>query len=210
MLLPNRFVSGIRKTENDMDSREKILSNIKKNQPAIAPLPGLEIFRSTQVERIEHFKTILISIGGAVIDVNDYLQIQDYLLKHFASSRIVSTIPALTDKTGVADFNESPQLLANVNLAILPGQFAVAENGAVWITDNEMGDRALPYITEHLALVVRTETILSTMHDAYERIGSSNYNLGTFIAGPSKTADIEQSLVLGAHGAKSLTVFLMK
>jgi L-lactate dehydrogenase complex protein LldG len=48
------------------------------------------------------------------------------------------------------------------------------------------------------------------MQHAYERIGSLNQNFGTFIAGPSKTADIEQSLVLGAHGPKTLTVFLIK
>ena len=48
------------------------------------------------------------------------------------------------------------------------------------------------------------------MQHAYERIGSSNPNFGTFIAGPSKTADIEQSLVLGAHGPKTLTVFLLR
>jgi L-lactate dehydrogenase complex protein LldG len=47
------------------------------------------------------------------------------------------------------------------------------------------------------------------MHQAYERIGNQEYGFGTFIAGPSKTADIEQSLVLGAHGARGLTVFLM-
>ncbi len=47
------------------------------------------------------------------------------------------------------------------------------------------------------------------MQQAYERIGDLDYGFGTFITGPSKTADIEQSLVLGAHGARGLTVFLM-
>jgi L-lactate dehydrogenase complex protein LldG len=193
-----------------MDSRERILSSIKKNQPAASTLPDLNVFLSTRGEVIERFKTVLVSIGGAVLEVDSYDQVYHHLNKHFPGKRILTTISALTVKFSVADFNESPQTLADVSLAVLPGQLAVAENGAVWITDREMGDRALPYITEHLALVVQKEMILPTLHDAYERIGSSNYNLGTFIAGPSKTADIEQSLVLGAHGAKSLTVFLMK
>jgi L-lactate dehydrogenase complex protein LldG len=47
------------------------------------------------------------------------------------------------------------------------------------------------------------------MHDAYKRIGLAPYTYGAFIAGPSKTADIEQSLVLGAHGPKSMTVFIL-
>jgi L-lactate dehydrogenase complex protein LldG len=40
-------------------------------------------------------------------------------------------------------------------------------------------------------------------------IGNATYGFGAFIAGPSKTADIEQSLVLGAHGPKTMTVFLL-
>jgi L-lactate dehydrogenase complex protein LldG len=99
--------------------------------------------------------------------------------------------------------------LENVQLAILTGAFAVAENGAVWITSDAMGDRALPFICEHLALIVRRSNIVDTMRQAYERIGASAHDFGTFIAGPSKTADIEQSLVLGAHGPKSLTLFLV-
>jgi L-lactate dehydrogenase complex protein LldG len=47
------------------------------------------------------------------------------------------------------------------------------------------------------------------MHQAYERLQGREYNFGVFIAGPSKTADIEQSLVLGAHGARTMTVFLV-
>jgi L-lactate dehydrogenase complex protein LldG len=47
------------------------------------------------------------------------------------------------------------------------------------------------------------------MHQAYEILGSNLPDFGLFIAGPSKTADIEQSLVLGAHGPVSLIVFLL-
>jgi L-lactate dehydrogenase complex protein LldG len=47
------------------------------------------------------------------------------------------------------------------------------------------------------------------MHQAYEQISSADYGFGVFLAGPSKTADIEQSLVLGAHGARGLVVFLV-
>jgi L-lactate dehydrogenase complex protein LldG len=55
------------------------------------------------------------------------------------------------------------------------------------------------------------------MHEAYARLrdaadsaaGLSDYGYGTFISGPSKTADIAQVLVMGAQAARSATVLLL-
>ena len=103
---------------------------------------------------------------------------------------------------------KDPHELSDVDIAIIEAEFAVAENGSVWVTDQRMGLRALPFICQHLVVVVPAGNIVATMLEAYEKIGSADYSFGTFIAGPSKTADIEQSLVLGAHGPKTMTVFL--
>ena len=86
----------------------------------------------------------------------------------------------------------------------------MAENGAVWLTEEVMGQRIIPYICQHLAVIVNADNILPTLHEAYEKIGEGEYGFGGFIGGPSKTADIEQALVLGAHGPLSMTVFIVK
>lgn len=192
-----------------MDSREKILSQVRRNQPGVAMLPDLN-FSSSSDNLAEKFGTVLVNIGGAVLEVSGWDELHASLVTNFTNERIVTTIPELSQRIGTVDFRQDPHLLENVALAVLPGKFAVAENGAVWITDEMMGDRALPFICENLALVIRKQDILPTLSEAYQQIGMSFYNLGTFIAGPSKTADIEQSLVLGAHGAKSLVVYLMR
>jgi L-lactate dehydrogenase complex protein LldG len=92
---------------------------------------------------------------------------------------------------------------------VTASSLGVAENGSVWIKDEQFLSRVLPFITQQLAVVIKKENIVATMHDAYDVIANTEYGYAAFIAGPSKTADIEQSLVLGAHGSKTMTVFIL-
>ena len=191
-----------------MSSRENILNAIKKNQPALSPLAEERIPAMSFSDPKEKFSSVLTGIGGVVIEVRSWTDITAYIKATFhQNKRIVSCVAGLS--IGQSTISADPRQLENVELAIIKGEFGVAENGAIWVTDGAMGDRALPLICQHLALVIDQKDIVHTLHEAYSRIGSTNYDLGMFIAGPSKTADIEQSLVLGAHGARSLTAFLI-
>lgn len=192
-------------------SRESILALIKKNQPDLKPLPSLEgLNQSTHVPK-EQFKTVLQSIGGMVIEVADYQEVEQFIQQNYNSSnRIVTTLPDLKNVAQMDWQNSDPHDLENVELAVIKAHFGVAENAALWITEGLMGQRVAPFICQNLAVVLNEKDIVPTMHEAYARIGSADYGFGAFIAGPSKTADIEQSLVLGAHGSKTMVVFLMK
>jgi L-lactate dehydrogenase complex protein LldG len=191
-----------------MSSREKILAAVKKNQPATAELPALNFAGHTSVDLKEQFIKTLTGIGGSVIEVNDLKDVAQHIKSIFTKpERIVNRVTGLNFE--FLNLKSNPHDFSNVTVAIMQGEFGVAENGAIWLTDVNMGDQALPYICEHLVLIINKNTIVPTLHEAYDKIGSSNYGLGTFLAGPSKTADIEQSLVLGAHGSKSLIVFLI-
>ncbi|HEY5747057.1 MAG TPA: LUD domain-containing protein [Chryseolinea sp.] len=196
-----------------MSSREQILANIKKNQPPLTPLPEITNTTTSSLpdDKVIKFTTVLQGIGGQVVPVDSWGAIATYVSKQFPPpARTINLVQELASNLPLAVLEKDPHQLESVTLALLKGHFAVAENGAVWITETRLGDRALPFICEHLALIVQADSIVPTMHDAYERIAAeSAYEFGTFIAGPSKTADIEQSLVLGAHGAKTLTLFLL-
>jgi L-lactate dehydrogenase complex protein LldG len=96
--------------------------------------------------------------------------------------------------------------LAEVEVLEIDGEFGVAENGAIWLTEEAMPHRVAPFICQHL--VINVSKIVPNMHAAYEELKKPSSSFGLFLAGPSKTADIEQSLVIGAHGARSLTVVI--
>src|ERR1700744_6500435 len=205
-----------------MSSRDKILNTVKNNQPPLKELPVLpgdtgsvdipQLFRA--------FISMLESIGGSAYLVSGFDRMATILHEqHSEARRIISGCPELASFAEGAGRNDDPHTLENVDLAILRAQFGVAENGACWITEDRMIERVLPFITQHLVLVIRHNEIVADMHQAYARIAAmeaeagvatgNSYGFARFIAGPSQTAGIEQSLVLGAHGPRSLTVLLL-
>lgn len=192
-----------------MSSRDKILAAISISQPAPMPLPDIDDFITGNAGSLEQFTAVLSGIGGKTYPVKDYDEIAAIIkAEFFEARRIVTSCTELEEFPGI-DRNEDAHLLENIDLAILKAEFAVAENAAVWLTEDAMLSRVLPFISQYLAVVISAENVVPTMHHAYERIGSRDYGYGAFIAGPSKTADIEQSLVLGAHGPKGMTVFVL-
>ena len=195
-----------------MSSREQILAAVKSNQPTLCALPLLdEFFQKHDYSLIEKFTQVLNSIGGTVTEVENTEEVIAQIKAHYnlEGIRVVSPLESMKEIANIHLNEHLPHELENVELAILPVHFAVAENGACWVSEELFSDRVLPFITQHLVLLVGKTDILPTLHEAYERIGQQQYGFGTFIAGPSKTADIEQSLVLGAHGARSLWVFVV-
>ncbi|MCE7064184.1 LUD domain-containing protein [Dyadobacter sp. CY326] len=193
-----------------MTSREKILQQIKLNKPAETPLPGITRFDSLYESTEAKFVETLTAIYTEVIVVKDYAELLAKAEELYASvTNRASTIPALSSWTDFSLNDPDPHALELIEIAILQAEFGVAENGAVWISENHLAHRALPFITQNLAFVIPRNAIVNNMHDAYERLVETT-GWGCFISGPSKTADIEQSLVIGAHGARSLVIFLIE
>jgi L-lactate dehydrogenase complex protein LldG len=194
-----------------MSSREQILSQIKTNQPDYQELNVQFKFESVYENLYEKFAEVLSFVGGKALEVNSYEEIKVDVKSHYQGvTNIATTIDELSE---LADFSlnvSDPHDLEMLNLAIIKGDFAVAENAAIWVSEKQLPHRALPMITQYLAIVIHKSDIITNMHRAYERVKVNETGFGTFISGPSKTADIEQSLVIGAHGARGLVVYVLK
>lgn len=192
-----------------MNSREKILAAIKNNQPDDRALPNLLFTPDNGGDAQATFINVLQSIGGAAHIVNGYDDIAAIIRQEYGEAkRMISWCKDLAIGETMQEYTD-PHELENVDLAVITAHFAVAENAALWVTEALVPERVLPFITQQLAVVLKKQDILHNMHQAYDRIGNEEYGFATFIAGPSKTADIEQSLVLGAHGPKTMRVFII-
>ncbi len=187
-----------------MTAKEKILNTIRATTPEETALPSLEGLGLTFDNPLETFKTMLESVGGELIENKGW----ESLVENYYpdAQMITSNVPDCDIATLDLDTITDPHDLATVDLAIVQAEFAVAENGAVWVKNPTNRHRALYFIAEQLIFVVPRGEIVHTMHEAYERIGFEEGGFGCFISGPSKTADIEQALVIGAHGATSARV----
>ncbi|MCB0522366.1 MAG: LUD domain-containing protein [Lewinellaceae bacterium] len=189
-------------------SRDKILTAIRKNKPEAQAPPELPDFRRADVDLEKIFREMVVAMGGKFLQLTEKQPIETLIAEHFPNEiNIASAMPGLPGSINLTKIRY-PAQLEGVGLAILPAQFGVAENGAVWLTETDCGHRALPFIAQHLVVVLKKENLVQNMHEAYQRIRLDGMGFGAFIAGPSKTADIEQSLVIGAQGARSLTVML--
>ena len=207
--------SGTSRTE---PVKTDILSAIRANRPAPRPHPGSAPPRPVGADPAARF---------VANSAKSYSQV----LRLAAGESLAELLEALDRPSGpchvrleaadmadlrahrrfgevtTADAAATTAELAGVTLAVLRGGPAVIENGAVWVDERDMGHRALPYACEHLVLIVEEGDLVETMHEAYAQIAPSG-RFGCFIAGPSKTADIEQSLVIGAQGPRSLVVVM--
>jgi L-lactate dehydrogenase complex protein LldG len=148
-------------------------------------------------------------VGGDAVVLNEGDDINALIRSLYPDAeKIASNLPEITIASFNPDETDDPHNLNGVELAIVKGELGVAENGCVWIPQN-VRQKALYFISENLVIILDKNKIVNNMHEAYEYVaGNGDYGFGVFISGPSKTADIEQALVIGAHGAKSVRVII--
>lgn len=194
-----------------MTSKEKILNSIKKNNLVKdVKLPSYDNFGIKFENRFETFSIMLESVGGKALRVSKE-ELNKTIKELYPDEKIVASN---VDFCSLGNFDanrfQNEKDLKDIDLAIVKGNFAVAENGAVWVKNENNRHRALYFIAQNIVIVIDEDEIVNNMHEAYEKISFEEAGYGVFVSGPSKTADIEQSLVIGAHGPKSGYVIFIK
>lgn len=89
----------------------------------------------------------------------------------------------------------------------------IARNGSVLISNQNAAGRRLSIFPHHHIVVARSGQLVADLKDGFRllknKYGAQLPSMISTITGPSRTADIEKTLVLGAHGPKELFVFLV-
>jgi len=151
------------------------------------------------------------SVGGHVIEIKGDRTVDSIIQEIYPDAKeIASNLPEVTIATRNPDTVGRARDLNGTDVGVIRGMFGVAENGCIWIPQ-QMKEKAVCFISENLVILLPKHEIVNNMHEAYKRIEfDKEYDgYGTFISGPSKTADIAQVLVMGAQAARSVTILLM-
>ena len=193
-----------------MSAKEEILKRYRANVREQFDMPDLsDIAAITYPNPLEQFIKMTESVGGHVVEVKAGQDINTLIRELYPDAReIASNLPEVTIATRNPDSADSAQSLNGTDVGVIRGSFGVAENACVWIPQT-MKEKAVCFISENLVILLPRTEIVNNMHEAYRRISFNDYGYGTFISGPSKTADIAQVLVMGAQAARSATVLLL-
>ena len=207
--------------------KEDLLNKLRKNTYVQYDMPDIKIKGIQYEDTVNQFVRMVQVQGGKVIEadredglLNELVRIAYPEAKVFASNLAEISLQGLKAFAPVSEVKTDEIALLNpdtvveanelngTDVGIVKGAIGVAENGCVWIPQT-MKEKAVLFISEYLVILLDKKNVVNNMHEAYARIGmDSRYNFGTFISGPSKTADIEQALVMGAQAARGVTVIL--
>eukprot|EP01155_Anaeramoeba_flamelloides_P010536 Anaeramoba_flamelloidesa325724_36.p2 GENE.a325724_36~~a325724_36.p2 ORF type:complete len:195 (-),score=27.27 a325724_36:160-744(-) len=187
-----------------MTSKEQILQSIRKNNVVVdTELPSYKNIGIKYENPYEQFSTMLESVGGKALFIKKEELDKTILELYPNEKQIASNVDGFTLGNFDSNAQDDAHNLKDIDLAVVKGDVAISENGAVWLNNPDNRHRSLYFIAQNIVIVVDKKNIVHNMHEAYEQINFDKSTYGVFVSGPSKTADIEQSLVIGAHGPKS-------
>jgi L-lactate dehydrogenase complex protein LldG len=114
---------------------------------------------------------------------------------------------------GNINYFDKEESFSDADIGITTCECLIARTGSVMVSSKQMSGRRLPIYSNNHVVVAYTSQLVNNIKDSLkfikEKYGKDLPSMITTISGPSKTADIEKTLVQGAHGPKEIIVFLI-
>ena len=203
-------------------SRNKILARLKAAQDKRGEIGenfpdfASPIYHSINQKLDLEFKANLELIGGQVILCNSKIEVAREILqicheknqnKLFCADEVLQNLinGQIQIESLEADF-------LNLNTGLTGCEFLVAHLGSVLISSAQISGRRLNVFPETHVIIAHQSQLTDFLDQAIEKLQNKYKNnlpsLISNITGPSRTADIEKTLVMGMHGPKSLIVII--
>ncbi len=200
-------------------ARQDILEKLKNTQLPLPDKPDFDtpVYYSIDKPLAMAFKENLERVNGRVylFEKEDELfsELQNFL-KKFSSKNICckeTELQKLLEKYNIS--SSCSELNSDIEAGVTGCEFLIAHTGSIMVSSAQAGGRQMfVYPPVHI-VIARKNQVVDYLESAYSGIvGKYEDNLPTqitIITGPSRTADIEKTLILGAHGPKELHVFLV-
>lgn len=194
-------------------NKEDLFKKLRANTREQYDMPDMHIDGIQYPDTFKQFVKMTEKVGGNVVEVKreEADDLDAVIKKQYPEAKtFASNLPYIHIAQKNPDTVSEAKDLDGTDVGIVEGKIGVAENGCVWIPQT-MKEKAVCFISEYLVIVLDRNNIVNNMHEAYKRIEfDPEYQFGTFISGPSKTADIEQALVMGAQAARGVTVIIVE
>lgn len=191
--------------------KEDLLNKLRANTKTRYDMPAMDDLHCiTYTDTYGQFVKMSQAVGGRVVEASKTDDLNQIIRSLYPDANIfASNLPYITIAQRNPDTVTEAQELNGTDVGIVEGQIGVAENACVWVPQT-MKEKAVCFISEYLVIILDKQNVVNNMHEAYKRISMDpRYNFGTFISGPSKTADIEQALVMGAQAARGVTILVL-
>ena len=188
--------------------KEELLNKLRRNVVRQFDMPSKPVDGIVYSDVTNQFVEMSKTVGAKVLEVKSSDDLNSVIREAYPNAKIFASSINGIEADLNPDTIASAVDLNGTDVGIIQGELGVAENGCVWIPQT-MKERAVCFISEELVILLDKNNIVSNMHEAYKRIQMPHYGYGVFISGPSKTADIEQALVMGAQAARGVTVILV-
>jgi len=205
-------------------SKEKILKKIRK---ALIHKSALEIgdidndsniFTSSEEPLEIQFAQNFSALNGKFIfceNESEFLENFDWIAKDNDWKNLFCLEPKIKEllKKGNINFSDKESELLSTDIGITFCECLIARTGSVMITSKQASGRRLPVYANFHIVIAYSSQLLENVKDGIKYI-KEKYNdqlpsMISTISGPSRTADIEKTLVQGAHGPKEIFVFLI-
>ena len=200
-------------------SKQAIFESLRRNTVERFERPDLSVLKEGALafaDPVAQFAKAMEQAGGRAVQLQPGQTVGALVRSLYPDARRVAcAVPGLSGVEELPgevfdpDTLAAPAELNGTDLAIVPASLGVCENACCYI-EQRARHRALYFIAEALVIIVRRADLVNNMHEAFDRLsGLPDAPFACFISGPSKTADIEQALVMGAHGAREVTAVVM-